>query len=153
MNEQPGIGPNPPHNCLFYWQIRVYHEDTDSAGIVYYANYLKFMERARTEWLRRMGYEQDQLKTRAGIQFVVSRATMQFLLPARFNDLLYADILSIDCGRVALTLAQRVLLDESRVCCRGEIQIASVDAVTLRPKPLPTDIRHQLQRGSQSFSS
>ncbi len=73
----------------FRWPVRVYYEDTDAAGIVYYANYFRFMERARTEWLRHLGYEQDQLRRDPGIVFVVRHVEADYLEPARFNDLLW----------------------------------------------------------------
>ena len=72
----------------FCWPVRVYYEDTDSGGVVYYANYLKFMERARTEYLRSLGFEQDQLRREQGILFTVHSLQVDFRLPARFNDLL-----------------------------------------------------------------
>ncbi|RTZ81412.1 MAG: hypothetical protein DSZ01_00850, partial [Gammaproteobacteria bacterium] len=71
----------------YRFPVRVYYEDTDAAGIVYYANYFRFMERARTEWLRELGYEQDDLRARHGLVFVVCRAEADYLDPARFNDL------------------------------------------------------------------
>ncbi|MEJ1469461.1 MAG: YbgC/FadM family acyl-CoA thioesterase, partial [Candidatus Sedimenticola sp. (ex Thyasira tokunagai)] len=70
----------------FIWPVRVYYEDTDSGGVVYYANYLKFMERARTEWLRQLGFEQDELLEKEGILFAVRRVAVDYLRPARFND-------------------------------------------------------------------
>ena len=72
----------------FLWPVRVYYEDTDSGGVVYYANYLKFMERARTEWLRALGFEQDQLIEEEGVIFAVRRAEVDFIAPGRFNDAL-----------------------------------------------------------------
>ena len=75
----------------FVWPVRVYYEDTDTGGVVYYANYLRFMERARTEWLRSLGFEQDALAREAGVIFAVRSAALEYLRPARFNDLLQVD--------------------------------------------------------------
>ena len=75
---------------MFYWPVRVYYEDTDSGGVVYYANYLKYLERARTEWLRSRGVEQDALARSAGVIFAVRALTVDYLRPARFNEQLHA---------------------------------------------------------------
>jgi acyl-CoA thioester hydrolase len=73
---------------IFHWPVRVYYEDTDAAGVVYYANYLKFFERARTEWLRARGFEQDRMRVDHGVVFVVSKLQVEYQRPAKFNDAL-----------------------------------------------------------------
>jgi acyl-CoA thioester hydrolase len=94
---------------MFYWPVRVYYEDTDSGGVVYYAQYLRFMERARTEWLRTLGIEQDILRERDGIIFAVRSASLEFLRPGRFNDLLQIGVDLIERRAASLRFSQRVL--------------------------------------------
>lgn len=100
-------GPEaPPHAIM----VRVYYEDTDLAGVVYYANYLKFIERARTEWLRSSGVEQSILKVRSGAVFVVTRCDISYQKPALFDDLLRIETRVVAAGRASLTLRQSVWL-------------------------------------------
>lgn len=131
----------------FDWPVRVYYEDTDSGGVVFYANYLKFMERARTEWLRALGFEQDVLIDEAGVIFAVRSATIDYLRPARFNDALTVRSSITSSGRASVVFEQRVLRahdDEELV--RGKIKIASLDASTFRPKPMPKELMEALSR-------
>src|SRR5918992_960806 len=93
---------------MFIWPVRVYYEDTDSGGVVYYANYLKFMERARSEWLRAIGYEQDMLTEQHGLLFAVRSAAVDFLRPARFNELLQVSAVVTHMGRASLWVEQQV---------------------------------------------
>ncbi len=127
----------------FLWPVRVYYEDTDSGGVVYYANYLKYMERARTEWLRARGYEQDQLAETYGILFAVRSASIDYLRPARFNDRLEVSAKLIEPGRASLTFAQEVRR-EAEVLCRATVRIACVDRETLRPARLPAALYGEL---------
>ena len=90
----------------FSWPVRVYYEDTDSGGVVYYANYLKFFERARTEWLRNFGLNQDKLAREQGLIFVVHRATLDFVRPARLDDMLDVTVEPLKRARVYVELAQ-----------------------------------------------
>ena len=129
---------------IFSWPIRVYHEDTDSGGVVYYANYLRYMERARTEWLRAHGFEQDLLRRDYNLQFVVVHVSVDYLQPARFNDLLTVQVNPVQTGRVSMTLAQHVLRGEQTLLCRGEVRIACVDCDTLRPRAMPADMGQRL---------
>ena len=122
----------------FSLPVRVYYEDTDAGGVVYYANYLKFMERARTEWLRSLGFEQDRLRSREGLLFAVRRAEIDFLRPALFNDQLRVTVDLSGIGGASLTFAQAILRDsDNRVCCSGLVRVACVDDKTLRPKRIP----------------
>lgn len=131
----------------FRWPVRVYYEDTDAGGIVYYANYLRFMERARTEWLRALGFEQDQLLERFGILFAVRRATVDYLLSARFNDLLEVRSELLGRGGASLEFRQRVVRTTDGVlCCRGEIKIVCVAAETSKPTRIPNEIVVELDR-------
>ena len=125
---------------LFSWPVRVYYEDTDSGGVVYYANYLRFMERARTEWLRSFGIEQDQLLQRDGLLFVVRHVDVNYLKPARFNDALQVTVAVHERGRASLIFEQQVLREDGETTtelCRGHVKIACVDAASMRPCPIP----------------
>ena len=122
----------------FTWPVRVYYEDTDSGGVVYYANYLRFMERARTERLRALGFEQDALRTEQGILFTVHSIQVDFRQPARFNDSLEVTAAVSEQRRASLTFDQQVCRSgDPAVLCRGTIRVACVDAVSFRPAPIP----------------
>lgn len=123
----------------FIWPVRIYYEDTDVGGVVYYANYLKFMERARTEWLRQLGIDQTQLKQQENLIFVVRQLTINYLKPALFDDLLHVTISLTQLGKVSLTITQKILR-QSVPLCTATCKIACVDALTLRPQPFPPDI-------------
>ncbi len=123
----------------FQWPVRVYYEDTDSGGVVYYANYLRFMERARTEWLRSLGFEQDELIENQGVIFAVRSAQVDYLSPARFNDQLLVTSRVLKVGKASLSIAQQIL-KENKTICDAVIKIASLDAVTFRPVILPTEL-------------
>jgi acyl-CoA thioester hydrolase len=135
---------NAPEAQPFIWPVRVYYEDTDAAGVVYYANYLKFMERARTEWLREHGYEQTDLAERHGVAFVVRSAAIEYLRPARFNDRLQVTVELIKVGAGHIDLIQRVRR-EDELLSEAAIKIACVGLDTMRPvripQPLATKIR------------
>jgi acyl-CoA thioester hydrolase len=124
------------------WALRVYYEDTDAGGVVYYANYLKFMERARTEWLRTLGFEQDRLRQELGLQFVVHEIAVKFRQPARFNDRLLVDSRVAEAGRVRLVFNQDLLLDtdERPLVCSGRVTVVCVQAQSFRPRAIPKSI-------------
>lgn len=124
----------------FRLPLRVYYEDTDAAGIVYHANYLKFMERARTEWLRALGFEQDELARRHGIAFVVRNAELDYVRAARFNDELIATCAALRCGRASVEFAQQVLGPGGKLCCSGRIRVGSVDFRKMVPMRIPLSI-------------
>jgi acyl-CoA thioester hydrolase len=128
----------------FTWPVRVYWEDTDAGGIVFYANYLKFFERARTEWLRAVGVDQHALREQTGGMFVVNAADIQYLRPARLDDALLVSAELAASGRASLTIAQTATLGE-QLLCRGTVHIAWVDAVTLRPARMPDAVLQALQ--------
>lgn len=130
---------------MFAWPVRVYYEDTDTGGVVYYVNYLKFMERARTEWLRSLGFEQDQLIRDAGIIFAVRAVEVDYLRPARFNDALTVTAEVVHNGGASITFRQEVRRGDE-VLCRGKVKIASLDAQTLRPRPAPAAIVAALEQ-------
>lgn len=131
----------------FFWPVRVYYEDTDAGGVVYYANYLKFMERARTEYLRRYGLEQDVLREQHGILFVVAGVQVDYRRPARFNDLLQVGARLDELGRSRVSFSQQVFRNEAggELLTTGMVRAACVDAETLRPRPIPDIVRGILQ--------
>jgi len=142
----------------FALPVRVYWEDTDAGGIVFYANYLKFMERARTEWLRSMGIEQRQLRIDTGGMFVVSETTLKYHRPARLDDRLLVTAQLVDNRAASLVIAQRVMLQPAQpelssqwprkpdvLLCEGTIRICWVDAATLRPARIPARISGTLE--------
>jgi len=120
----------------FSWPIRVYYEDTDAGGVVFYANYLKFFERARTEMLRAMGYEQDELIANEGIVFVVRSVQVDYLSPARFNDQLHVSAKVSLVKKASLTFEQ-VITRGDDVLCKGSVRIACLGTQTMRPKAIP----------------
>jgi len=128
---------------IFHWPIRVYYEDTDAGGVVFYANYLKFFERARTEMLRDMGFEQDQLITEQNIIFVVRSVQVDYLTPARFNDALDATAEVTQAKKVSLNFEQAVTRN-GEVLCKGNVRIACLDAKTMKPKAIPSQLLEKL---------
>jgi acyl-CoA thioester hydrolase len=123
-------------SVLFQWPVRVYYEDTDVGGVVYYANYLKFMERARTEYLRARGFEQDRLMAEDGIMFAVVSAELTFRRAARFNDLLQVSCAIAEHTRTTVRFTQDVRRGGD-LLCEGRIRAACLDVQSLRPRPIP----------------
>lgn len=126
----------------FVWPVRVYYEDTDVGGVVYYANYLRFMERARTEFLREKGFEQDVLMQEEGVMFVVVQAEMTFRRPARFNDMLAVTVDIEDSTRTSVRFAQQVYRGDvgGELLVAGSIRSACLDATSFRPRAMPRAI-------------
>jgi acyl-CoA thioester hydrolase len=124
----------------------VYYEDTDAAGIVYYANHLKFMERARTEWLRSLGFELPDMKSTDGVLFTVAKLNLEYNKPAIFNDTLSVSVEMERMARSYLDLTQRVIRTDEELICRGTVRIACVDAGTLKPRRMPQKLITELQR-------
>jgi acyl-CoA thioester hydrolase len=120
----------------FSWPARVYWEDTDGGGVVYYANYLKFLERARTEWLRSLGFVQTQLAKDPGIIFVVTNINIDYRRPARLDDSLLITCELIPEGAASMSFAQRICR-EGEVLIEGTVRVACLDAQSFRPKRLP----------------
>jgi acyl-CoA thioester hydrolase len=129
---------------MFVWPIRVYYEDTDAGGVVYYANYLKFFERARTEMLRSYGFEQDELIASAGVIFAVRSVHADYLSPARFNEYLSVQSTVTEIKKVSLTFAQTITRGHVN-CCTASIRIACLDAHSLRPRAIPENLLEQLK--------
>ena len=139
---------------VFQWPLRVYWEDTDAGGIVFYANYLKFFERSRTEWLRSLGIAQQQLKDSTGGTFVVNETSVRYLRPCRLDDELLVTARMVEAGRASMTIAQQVLLksgDATQLVCEGTIRIGWVNAATLQPARIPASILDRLKPFTQSF--
>lgn len=130
----------------FEWQVRVYYEDTDNGGVVYYANYLRFMERARTEWLRSLGIEQDQLIEEHDILFAVRQVSIDYHAPARFNDLLTVGTEVLARSRASLTFGQTVTPagDDKTVLCNAQVKVACLVASTFQVSPIPEFIRKEI---------
>ncbi len=124
---------------IFTWPVRVYWEDTDAGGVVYYANYLKFLERARSEWLRALGFEQPDLIARHGGVFVVRRVEVDYLLPARFNDALSVKTEIETSGNVSLVMRQTVLRGEA-VLLTARVKLVWVNEITFKPAKIPDEI-------------
>ena len=136
----------------FSLPIRIYWEDTDAGGIVFYANYLKFFERARTEWLRSLGVNQQALRDATGGIFVVAEANLKYHQPARLDDELIVTARLTEAGRASLTMAQEARLRSQpqsdsgmRLLCEGLIRIGWVDAATLKPARLPSHVLEAFQ--------
>jgi len=126
----------------FQWQVRVYYEDTDAQGVVYYANYFRFMERARTEWLRALGVNQERMLNEERRMFVVTRTELEFILPARFNDELIVTARLSGLSRATFDIEQNIYRDslDGTLCCRGGIRAALLNADTLKPQRVPATI-------------
>ncbi len=135
----------------FKWPVRVYYEDTDAGGIVYYANYLKFLERARTEWLRSLGIEQDTWLEH-GIGFVVRQVQMDLVSPARFNDELEVTVAVTRLGKASVIFSQQVMLHNRTIVCQAEVKAACVNLGTagegVRAVAMPAEIFEVLKRAS-----
>jgi len=130
-------------SAVFHWPVRVYWEDTDAGGVVYYANYLKFMERARSEWLRAQGFEQDVLRDEAGVVFVVRRVEIDYLSPARFNDQLDVSVVRHEIGRASLSVRQELLRGPTRLA-EAVVTLACVDAVRFKAVKIPAPLLQAL---------
>jgi len=128
----------------FVWPVRVYYEDTDSGGVVYYANYLRFMERARTEWLRAAGIEQDQLRDELGLLFVITGCDIRYHKPARFNEVLEVSVVPVEVRRTRFAVTQEVRRG-NQVLVTARVSAACIDHKTFRPKPLPEHIIAEIQ--------
>ena len=129
---------------VFTITVRVYYEDTDAGGVVYYANYLKFMERARTEWLRQCDINHEELIRRDGVMFVVRSARMEFRKPARLDDVLEVDAGIRDYGGASITFAQAIRR-AGVTLCEGETVVACLNATTLAPSRLPRILAARLK--------
>src|SRR5690606_20751441 len=117
----------------FSWPTRIYWEDTDAGGVVYHARYVAFMERARTEWMRALGFGQERMRSGHGMVFAVRAMEMDFILPARLDDALEVTATLVQCRRASMVFAQQVLRD-GQVLLAARVRIAALDARTFRPR-------------------
>ena len=131
----------------FKLQVRVYYEDVDIGGVVYYANYLRYFERARSEWLRSQGVNQDRLAAVEGIGFVVARAEIDFRIGARLDDLLDVSVKVIEKKKTYFWLEQEARRADGQVCAAARIQAACVRHKDMRPQPIPEPLASVLLPG------
>lgn len=122
--------------AVFTWPVRIYYEDTDAGGIVFYANYLKFFERARTEWLRGCGVDQHALAQQDSAIFVVRSAAIDYHAPARLDDVLELTLSIARLGKASVQFLQQARCADV-LLCSAQVKVGCVDALTLRPRPLP----------------
>ncbi len=129
------------NDAPFSWPIRVYYEDTDAQGVVYYANYFRYMERARTEWLRALGVDQSHLLNKERRMFVVTETKAKFVAPAKFNDLVVVTARLAGLTRVTFDIEQNIYLDglAGTLLLRGGVKAAFLNADTLRPLRVPAE--------------
>ncbi|MFF7707987.1 tol-pal system-associated acyl-CoA thioesterase [Pseudomonas sp. NPDC007930] len=134
MRAQNGSGP-------FSLRCRVYYEDTDAGGIVYYVNYLKFMERARTERLRELGFVQSRMAAE-GLLFVVHSSEARYLVPARLDDELAVSAEVVELGRARVRFRQQVVrASDGTLLCEGHVTVACVNASNFKPQAMPAALR------------
>ena len=129
---------------IFEWNARVYFEDTDSGGVVYHANYLKFMERARTEWLRSLGLNQIKLKQEDRVMFVVRKIDIQYKIPARFNDEL---LIQTDCVKTtdySIILKQDILRNK-QIVTEGKVEIVCINSDLFKPVRIPKMVKQLME--------
>lgn len=131
---------------IFKWPVRIYWEDTDAGGIVFHANYLKFFERARTEWLRSLGFDQHDLSQRTGGLFVVAATDVRYLQPARLDNELIVTSKITKTGNSSMSIGQQALLKSEHyvLLCEADIRLVWVNSLTLQPAKIPTQILDQL---------
>lgn len=134
---------------LFVWQSRVYWEDTDAGGVVYYASYLRFLERARTEWLRSRKVSQRQLQAEHNLVFAVANLEVTYLLPARIDDLLFVSCEPTIDGRASILFAQRIWREhaehvDGELLLQASVRVACLDAARFRPRRIPAPLREVL---------
>ena len=127
------------------WRGRVYWEDTDAGGVVYHARYLHFLERARSDWLRALGFPQVELRDSSGCIFAVTRMRLDFLNPARLEDELEVTVTVQGLGRSRLDFAQMMAADDGRLLVSAEVRVACLDAARLRPVRIPETLRERMQ--------
>lgn len=141
---QPTRSPEAPAG--FTWPVRVYYEDTDAGGIVFYANYLKFFERARTEWLRACGVDQRRLADDTGTIFIVRSTSVDYRAPARLDDTLTITSRPVRIGRASVEFLQEAWRGDTLLVA-GHIRIGCVDRTDIRPAAIPPAVLDALQRG------
>lgn len=146
-----------PPPSEFAWPIRVYYEDTDSSGVVYHANYLRFLERARTEWLRALGFSQEALRHVYGIAFTVADLNVVFRRPARLDDLLHIRVRAADVRRASFGLVQRIDLVDAAAGTApmtiAQVTVACVNAASFKPRAVPRPVLDRIVTDASLFPS
>lgn len=132
----------------FNWNVRVYYEDTDAGGVVYHGSYLKFMERARTEWLRELGYSQRKLEKELSLIFAVTRMDIKFRQAARIDDKLSVNALLAGYGGASIEFHQSISNEDDDEICNALVTIACIDSKSFKPKRLPDVLKQELNNGS-----
>jgi acyl-CoA thioester hydrolase len=126
---------------VFSWPVRIYWEDTDAGGVVYYANYLRFLERARTEWLRSLGIDQSRVREELGVVFVVRDVAIQYQAPARLDDELESTIDTVERRSASMTFVQRILRrSDGAVLVAARVRVACVAAADFKPQRIPESL-------------
>jgi acyl-CoA thioester hydrolase len=139
------MGTDAP-TAAYRWAVRVYYEDTDAAGVVYYANYLKYLERARTEWLRSLGFEQTVLARDYSVVFVVRALNIEYLRPAKFNDELAVE-LALKEQRGSLIVLDQSVTREDETLVTAEVRVACVNTRSFKPVRIPPLILERITTG------
>ena len=139
--------PAADHRADFRWTVRVYYEDTDAAGIVYYANYLKYFERCRTEWLRRLGFDQRDMAERERLQFVVADLAVQYHRPARLDDSLDIDATLVERARSYVVFRQQARRG-AELLASARVKVACVDTGRLAPARMPALLLERMAASS-----
>ena len=127
-------------NSTFNWPVRIYYEDTDAGGVVYHSNYLNFMERARTEWLRALGFEQPQVKVDMGVVIVMHSMQVEFKSPAYFNDMLDIHSRLTKVGHGSFEMEQKIMREHT-LLIKAQVKLAFVNAETFKPLGIPAAIK------------
>jgi acyl-CoA thioester hydrolase len=130
----------------FSWPVRVYWEDTDAGGVVYHASYLRFLERARSEWLRGLGVDQMALKEATGLGFVVHRMEIDFLRAALLDDELLVSVEVKERRSASILFAQSITRADGTALIQAQVRAACVDLKRMRPAPIPVDITDRIDR-------
>jgi len=128
----------------FTWKVRVYYEDTDAGGVVFYANYLRFMERARTEWLRSIGFEHETLINKYGVLFAVRSVTIDYKKPARLDDLISITSQLISNRGASINFGQLIKNEADELLAQAEIKVACLNATTMKASPMPKELLLEL---------
>ena len=124
----------------FIWQIRVYYEDTDAGEVVFYANYLKFMERARTEWLRKIGFNHKILKEKYKLLFAVKNLTIDYIKPGHLDDLLTVTSKLLESRKASLTFGQNIKNENNELLSEAKVKVACINSKTLKASPMPDEL-------------
>lgn len=141
--QKPEHGTGNSEPGTFAWPVRVYYEDTDSGGVVYYANYLRFLERARTEWLRARGFEQTALAREHRVVFVVTALSIEYRRAARFNDMLAVTVEPAEVGASRVVLLQRVVRGDEELIA-ASVRLACVNTATFKPVRIPGPVAKKI---------